>query len=73
MPIRHMQEFANLRRRGDATIGERRALLEAHQQSVQAHIEELHRNLEAITQKIEVYHQMEENHAYDTHIPDNTL
>jgi len=60
MPIRHMQEFADLRRRGDTTIAERRVLLEIHQQTVQAHIEELQRNLGAITQKIEDYHQMEE-------------
>ncbi len=52
MPIRHMQKYADLRRQGDATIAERRALLEAHQQTVQSHIEELQRNLEAITQKI---------------------
>lgn len=61
MPIRHMQEFAVLRRQGDITIARRCALLEAHQQMVQTHIEELQRNLEAINQKIEIYHQMEKN------------
>ena len=66
MPIRHMQEFAALRRQGDGTIAERRALLEAHQQMVQTHIEELQRNLVAITQKIETYHQMEENYDNDS-------
>lgn len=59
MPIRHMQEFAALRRQGDVTIAMRRTLLEAHQQMVQAHIEELQQNLNAINQKIETYHQDE--------------
>ncbi len=62
MSIRHMQEFAELRRRGDATIAERRALLEAHQQAVQARIAELQHNLEAITGKIQDYFRMEEYH-----------
>jgi DNA-binding transcriptional MerR regulator len=66
MPIRHMQEFATLRRLGNTTIAKRRALLEAHQQMVQTHIEELQRNLEAINQKIETYHQMEENYGNDS-------
>lgn len=62
MPIRHMQEFAELRRRGDATIAERRVLLEAHQRAVQAHIAELQYNLEAIMVKIQDYARMEEHH-----------
>jgi DNA-binding transcriptional MerR regulator len=61
MPIRHMQEFAALRRQGNTTIARRRVLLEAHRQMVQMHIEELQRNLEAISQKIAKYHQGEEN------------
>lgn len=65
MPIRHMQEFAALRRQGDVTLGRRRALLEAHQQMVQTHIEELQYNLETITHKIEIYHQMEEDYDND--------
>jgi len=35
MPIRHMQQFADLRRKGPTTVRERRCLLEAHQQAVQ--------------------------------------
>ncbi len=60
MPIRHMQQFAGLRRRGNTTIAERRALLEEHQRVVQAHIDDLQQNLEAITTKIMDYQQMEE-------------
>ncbi len=62
MPIRRMQEFAELRRRGEATISERRALLEAHRQTVESHMDELQRNLDAITAKIQDYARMEENH-----------
>ncbi|GCE26475.1 hypothetical protein KDA_19590 [Dictyobacter alpinus] len=62
MPIRHMQKFAELRRQGDATITERRILLEAHQQAVQTHIAELQHNLDAITVKIQVYSQMKGDH-----------
>lgn len=71
MPIRHMQRFADLRRRGDATLAERRALLEEHQRAVQAHIDDLQRNLEAITTKIMDYHQMEEH--LDNHRRSDTL
>jgi DNA-binding transcriptional MerR regulator len=71
MPIRHMLEYAELRRRGDTTIAERRALLEAHQQLIQARISELERNLAAITAKIQDYHQMEENS--EKHIRNDTL
>ncbi len=60
MSIRQMQEFAALRRQGDTTIAERRALLEAHQQMVQMHIEDLQRNLEAITRKIHILFTIEE-------------
>jgi len=60
MPIRQMQKFAALRRQGDTTIAERRALLEDHQQMVRIHIEELQRNLDAITRKIHRLFTMEE-------------
>lgn len=61
MPIRHMQRFADLRRRGNATVAQRRALLEEHKRAVQAHIDDLQRNLEVITTKIMDYQQMEEH------------
>jgi len=60
MSIRQMQEFAALRRQGDTTIAERRVLLEAHQKMVQIHIEDLQRNLEAITRKIHILFTIEE-------------
>ncbi len=69
MPIHQMQEFAALRRRGDATLTERRMLLEAHQQAVQSHIAELQRNLGTIEQKIAHYEQLEAH--YEQHIRDD--
>src|SRR5260370_41253302 len=38
MPIRQMQEFASLRRRGPETARERRRLLVAHRQALRPHI-----------------------------------
>jgi DNA-binding transcriptional MerR regulator len=61
MPIRYMQRFADLRRRGNTTIAERRALLEEHKRAVQAHINDLQQNLEMITTKIMDYQRMEEH------------
>jgi len=46
--------------------GAARCASRGHQQMVQTHIEELQRNLETITQKIETYHQMEENDDNDS-------
>jgi DNA-binding transcriptional MerR regulator len=53
MPIRQMQEFA------------RRAILEEHEREVQAHIQELQRNLEAIQWKISYYKQLEDRQQID--------
>jgi DNA-binding transcriptional MerR regulator len=61
MSIQQMQRFADLRRRGDATIAERLSLLEEHQRTVQARIDDLQRNLDAITAKIIDYQHMEEH------------
>lgn len=59
MPIRQMQEFARLFRQRPHAIAERRAILETHKQQVQAHINELTRNLEVIQWKIEHYRELE--------------
>jgi DNA-binding transcriptional MerR regulator len=52
MPIRQMQEFAALRRRGPETARERRRLLVAHRQAVRAHIQALEENLTRLDEKI---------------------
>lgn len=59
MPIRQMQEFARLFRQRPTAIAERRAILEAHKEQVQAHIDELTRNLEVIQWKICHYQELE--------------
>jgi DNA-binding transcriptional MerR regulator len=62
MPIRDMQRFAVLRRHGDATIAERRALLETHRDEVLERIAELQRDLRAVTDKITHYQTLETHH-----------
>jgi DNA-binding transcriptional MerR regulator len=52
MPIRQMQEFAALRRRGPETARERRRLLVAHRQAVRAHIQASEENLTRLDEKI---------------------
>ena len=66
MPICKMQQFAALRRQGDLTMAERRMLLEAHRQEVQAQIDELQANLCEIEQKIQHYKTLELHN--DVHI-----
>ncbi len=61
MPIRDMHRFAELRRRGDATIAERCALLEAHRDEVLERIGDLQRDLRAVSDKIAHYQNLE-NH-----------
>jgi DNA-binding transcriptional MerR regulator len=52
MPIRQMQQFAALRRRGPETARERRHLLAAHRQTVRARIQALEENLARLDEKI---------------------
>lgn len=55
MPIRHMQQYARLLRRGDGTAAERRALLERHREEVRARLQTLSENLRMIEKKIRHY------------------
>ena len=59
MTIQRMQEFAELRRKGDRSIPQRRALLERHNEQVQAHIRELEVALEALQDKVAYYRERE--------------
>jgi DNA-binding transcriptional MerR regulator len=68
MPIRKMQQFAVLRRQGDLTVAERRMLLEAHRQEVQAQIDELQVNLGEIEQKIQHYKTLELSHDVNSSV-----
>ncbi|MEM1309057.1 MAG: MerR family transcriptional regulator [Cyanobacteria bacterium P01_H01_bin.153] len=62
MPIREMQQFAELRRQGDRSLTQRRQLLEIHQQHVYQQLDELTRNLKVIQQKIRHYTELEKRH-----------
>ena len=59
MPIRDVARFADLRRRGDATAGQRRAMLEEHRRRVEARAAALATSLEAIADKIAYYRALE--------------
>jgi DNA-binding transcriptional MerR regulator len=67
MPIREMQQFADLRRQGDRTLTERRQLLEIHQQHVHQQLDDLTQNLKVIQEKIQHYKELEQQ--YDTSSP----
>ena len=58
MPICQMQAFAKLFQQ-PAAIADRRAILEAHENHIQTHIQELQRNLEVIQWKIGYYKGLE--------------
>ncbi len=60
MPIRTMEKFAALRRKGEASVRERRELLEQHETNIQAHMAELEESLRKIQEKIALYREMEE-------------
>lgn len=61
MPIRSMQRFAELRRGGESTLSDRRALLEEHRDEVLERIAELQRDLHALTEKINHYQTLEQD------------
>lgn len=60
MPVREMQDFAELVRAGDHNLAERRELLLTHRDRVNAHIAELHDRLRLIQHKIDYYGQQQE-------------
>ena len=60
MPIREMQRYAALREMGDATIEQRRQLLEEHQATIAAQIGALQKAHALLTHKITNYKKIEE-------------
>ncbi|MBO9680283.1 MAG: MerR family transcriptional regulator [Acidovorax sp.] len=66
MPIGKMQAFARLRGAGDATVAQRRRMLEAHLADVLAEIEAMRRSAEALQAKIGHYLDMEQSLAPDS-------
>lgn len=61
MPITKMQSFATLRANGDATVPERRQLLESHLQEVLADIGAMQLAAQALQDKIGHYQAMEQD------------
>ncbi|MBV9417419.1 MAG: MerR family transcriptional regulator [Solirubrobacterales bacterium] len=64
MSIRTMRRFADLRRAGEETFPDRRALLEEHRDEVLERIAELQRDLQALTAKINLYQELEQERGY---------
>ncbi|MEM8810642.1 MAG: MerR family transcriptional regulator [Cyanobacteria bacterium P01_G01_bin.38] len=60
MPIRQMQQYAALLREQPDAVEERRALLEAHRQTVLEHLQQLQENLAVIDWKIQHYKEVEQ-------------
>jgi DNA-binding transcriptional MerR regulator len=62
MPVREMRRYAELVRRGDATVGERLRMFVEHRERVVARIAALRGDLAAIDTKIEIYRAREREH-----------
>ncbi|MFI5531044.1 MerR family transcriptional regulator [Kitasatospora sp. NPDC051853] len=58
MPISDMLDYAELVRAGDGTVTQRLAILEAHDEQVEARIRELQRQRQAIRDKIAYYREV---------------
>jgi DNA-binding transcriptional MerR regulator len=59
MPVREMRRYADLARSGPATVPERLRLFEEHRERVLARIADLHRDLDAINVKIDIYRRLD--------------
>src|SRR5437763_1028232 len=57
MPIRDVQRYTDLLRRGDETVAARLQLLKEHRQRVKEQQDEVERHLSAIDKKISFYEQ----------------
>jgi DNA-binding transcriptional MerR regulator len=60
MPIRDMRRFVELSRAGEATIGERVEVLEAHRDALAERLELLRSHFDAIEGKIKIYRDVVE-------------
>ncbi len=61
MSIKEMQHFAELVRQGDATISERRKLLEKHQIELQQKLVDIEETLSLLDHKVTTYRNMEKD------------
>ena len=60
MPIRQLQQYATLLRQQPDAVQERRAILEAHRETVLDHLQQLQENLSMIDWKIQHYKDIEQ-------------
>jgi len=60
MSIKDMQRYAELQRRGDATLPERVEMLKALRDKVEAHIDEMQEHLKLVDYKIDYYSKVVE-------------
>lgn len=58
MSIQEMQVYAELQRQGDDTLPERVEMLKTLRGRVESHLADLHRNLELVCWKIDVYEEI---------------
>lgn len=65
MPLKDMLRYMALAKQGDATLSERRALLEEHEKRVKATIAAMQDSLETIQLKLEMYRGWEEKGRSD--------
>ncbi|MBV8932322.1 MAG: MerR family transcriptional regulator [Kutzneria sp.] len=68
MPIRLMREYAQLRRKGEATAGRRKQILLEHRADVRRRIAELKACLEVLDFKIDNYAAIEAGLTGKTHV-----
>jgi DNA-binding transcriptional MerR regulator len=61
MSIRQMQQYAELRKQGNATASARRKILEEHKRSIEAEIESLQECYSLLTYKIANYQEIEKS------------
>ncbi len=64
MPVAEMQHFAEVTRQGEATVKERRELLEAHQYKLWLDLQAMQRTLAIIETKIAHYRSLESNRQH---------
>lgn len=60
MPLRQMRRYAELLRQGDATLAERRRMLEAHEAKIRADIAARQATLQVLGDKIALYRDREQ-------------
>ncbi len=63
MKISKMKEYTRLRNMGDATITERKNILEEHLNSIDSEIKKLTEVRNYVAMKIDIYKKMEENNG----------